>query len=1205
MKKSIFKETTEPYYIASPDYAENSAGIMALHHLCHALNISGFEAYIYGATKTSPNLRTPLLDANTQAQHKNKGKSPIAVYPEIITGNPLGVKTVVRFMLNKEGVIRGNKIEAADSDIFFYYSEYFTPENEETSNILTVPVINSKIIKPNNRVKNKKPFLYLNRIPESDIDLKQFQGNIEILSNKRPIPLDQLTKKLQTASALYSFEFSGTCIIAMLCGCPVVTLNHPKYEKYGFTEQNLAAFAYAGYTRSNTESGISEAKKNLPLVRKHVQNIEKSFWKKLEYFTQITQQATHKIKNSLPLLQAPPRAAKNSYRDDDYLRWLEGRDMLIGQSAPAVLNRESDQAAFQIIIRVAPDEEAALASTLDTLAGQIHAGWHLDILTVLPAPDGLTEIPCISWHELGGNQNLSIYAKKLVTDGEYDFVIELPAGVRLDVLYLWRLAKAASSNPDCAAFFVDDDRHNNDGVRSSPRLKPGVNPAALLESDLAGPLCLRRQEWLAAATHPETRTPWFDKLLSIAEKQAWGALCHIPDILLSLPETDTLNTTENKAAVQALFLRQKTTVETLDSGSFSWHIRYPLEQSPMVTLAIVSGSDVLNASIIRCLETIHRYTRYPAYEILICKAGGDADPELLANIERWRNESGLAIQLIAPQAPQTYAALCNLAAQASTTDFLVLLDEEAQIIQDSWLTELLRNALQPGIAAVLPCQIQPGSSLINCAGPVLGLNGLIDSPYRGQVKYGTAVPLNWLKTTRDVGSLPKGGILLNKASYLDVGGMDENLPVAELAFADLGLKLRTRGQRLIYQPLSNIVYQPPSAGPLPESAEDLARKQLDHFKARDNFTDRWWPTAVSDPFWNPNLSLSGELPGLETQFLPPWHVVPNPGLRILARPVTNGQGYYRVTAPLDALQTRGYIQRCIWDQGAYRPAHPAELLRLRADVLVVQNHVSNSCLQELRDLQRFSKRPFIIQALDDLITGVAESNPLRVTLPPNPAERMQRSLAYCDRLIVTTDYLAEYHSHQIRDIMIVPNRLERALWLPLSSKKRVGSKPRIGWAGGITHQDDLLLLEEIISATRTEADWIFMGMCPESIRPLLAEYHPLVDLADYPGYLASLNFDIAVAPLAEIPFNRAKSNLRLLEYGVLGIPVVCTDIDPYRNSPACRVKNTPTAWIEALRARIHDPEAREKEGQIMREWVLQNYILEDHLDQWLKAHLPS
>jgi glycosyltransferase involved in cell wall biosynthesis len=214
-------------------------------------------------------------------------------------------------------------------------------------------------------------------------------------------------------------------------------------------------------------------------------------------------------------------------------------------------------------------------------------------------------------------------------------------------------------------------------------------------------------------------------------------------------------------------------------------------------------------------------------------------------------------------------------------------------------------------------------------------------------------------------------------------------------------------------------------------------------------------------------------------------------------------------------------------------------------------------------------------------------------------------LQRCDRLVVSTDYLADAYRGFISDIRVVPNRLEQAAWITLRSHRRAGNKPRIGWAGGTTHQGDLLLLKEIIEQTCDEADWIFFGMCPQEIRPLLAEYHEQVHFSEYPAYLASLNLDIAVAPLAETPFNRGKSNLRLLDYGILGIPVICTDIEPYRNSPACRVRNTPAAWVEAIRARIHDAEAREREGDAMRRWVLDAYLLENHLNEWLEAHLPG
>ena len=67
-------------------------------------------------------------------------------------------------------------------------------------------------------------------------------------------------------------------------------------------------------------------------------------------------------------------------------------------------------------------------------------------------------------------------------------------------------------------------------------------------------------------------------------------------------------------------------------------------------------------------------------------------------------------------------------------------------------------------------------------------------------------------------------------------------------------------------------------------------------------------------------------------------------------------------------------------------------------------------------------------------------------------------------------------------------------------------------------------------------------MCPTEIRPLLVEYHPFTQFADYPAGLAALNLDIAVAPLAQLPFNQGKSNLRLLEYGIVKEFTILKDV---------------------------------------------------------------
>jgi glycosyltransferase involved in cell wall biosynthesis len=542
---------------------------------------------------------------------------------------------------------------------------------------------------------------------------------------------------------------------------------------------------------------------------------------------------------------------------------------------------------------------------------------------------------------------------------------------------------------------------------------------------------------------------------------------------------------------------------------------------------------------------------------------------------------------------------------ASANDFVVFIKEEAVVIQAKWLEELVRTCRQDQVAGVSPRQITPGDGLIQNAGNVLGLKGIVGSPYQGKAKLGDPGYLDCLQVARDVSTLPVACMMIRKAAYLAAGGMDETVLGDYFAEADLCHKLRKNKQRLIYQPLATIVYGGSAELTIVGDIDQKTRLEMTEFQAARTFMERWGSKATVDPYWNQNLSLASSTHTLETSYRPQWQYLPSSAPRILARPLTNGQGVFRITSPLRALRKVGLASECVWPQEGPREPSIAELLRLTPDTIVVQHYIHDRFLAALQSWQTSPNRPFVVYALDDLLTDMAESNPFRKNVPANSRARLKYALERCDRMVASTEFLAETYRHLIPDIKVVPNRLEQEIWLPLQSRKRTANKPRIGWAGGATHQSDLMLLKEIIEQTRDEADWIFFGMCPDEIQPLLAEFHPFADFSEYPARLAALNLDIAVAPLAQIPFNQGKSNLRLLEYGVLGIPVVCTDIDPYRGSPTCCVDNTASAWVKALRERIHDADAREQEGANLRQWVHNGYLLENHLEEWLLAHLPE
>ena len=277
------------------------------------------------------------------------------------------------------------------------------------------------------------------------------------------------------------------------------------------------------------------------------------------------------------------------------------------------------------------------------------------------------------------------------------------------------------------------------------------------------------------------------------------------------------------------------------------------------------------------------------------------------------------------------------------------------------------------------------------------------------------------------------------------------------------------------------------------------------------------------------------------------------------------------------------------------------MARLAPDVILAHNFLHDYQLAALEDYARHlpARRVF---GMDDLLTALPAGNPYSRTIYPDIASRIRRAIGLCDCLVVSTPALAEAYGALCADTRVIPNRLERGRWLGLQRPARVpGARPRVGWAGARQHEGDLAWLAPVLAATKDEVDWVFLGMCPEALRGHAAEVHPMVAFERYPAALAGLALDFAVAPLEEHPFNDAKSGLRVLEYGILGLPVIATDRVPYRDAPVRRLPNRVDAWVDAVRRWARDSDGRVEEGEALRAWVLAGGILEDHLDDWRSA----
>jgi glycosyltransferase involved in cell wall biosynthesis len=173
-------------------------------------------------------------------------------------------------------------------------------------------------------------------------------------------------------------------------------------------------------------------------------------------------------------------------------------------------------------------------------------------------------------------------------------------------------------------------------------------------------------------------------------------------------------------------------------------------------------------------------------------------------------------------------------------------------------------------------------------------------------------------------------------------------------------------------------------------------------------------------------------------------------------------------------------------------------------------------------------------------------------------------------------------------------------WLGLRLEPKARDRLRVGWIGAGQHKGDLDQIAEVVRLLAEEVDWVFMGMSTEEITPHLKEFHKFVSIADYPKKMSELELDIAIAPLEDNAFNSCKSNLRLLEYGAMGWPVVCSNVFPYRadDPPVMRCPNETQAWVDALRTLMADRELRLRMGAQLHEWVMDKFLLSNLVAKW-------
>jgi glycosyltransferase involved in cell wall biosynthesis len=517
----------------------------------------------------------------------------------------------------------------------------------------------------------------------------------------------------------------------------------------------------------------------------------------------------------------------------------------------------------------------------------------------------------------------------------------------------------------------------------------------------------------------------------------------------------------------------------------------------------------------------------------------------------------------------------------------MMVGADLQVIEGDWLDELLQQAQRPEVAVVGGRVLNSFGKVVH-AGMVLGVNDAAGPVCVGEDGLGRGY-LQRLQVVQNWSAVAGACMMVRKAVFDDLGGLDALRFSSGLAELDLCLRAGRQGYLVVWTPHATLHSQAQALLQAPDASREIEEEA---------FCERWLPALARDPAYNPNLNLMLANFSLD----PGQHVTWNPFCAravpsVLALPVNaSAVGQYRVIQPFRELEIAGQVIGRV----SYEMPSNVQLARLDPDVIVVQLRHSESTVRDIARLARFSNARRIYE-IDDYVVDTPKKNTHARNKPGDIEQHLRRGIGLCDRVVVTTQALADVLSDMHQDIRVVPNMLAPQQWAGLLGRRGTSSKPRVGWGGGTSHSGDLEVIAEVVRELAGEVEWVFFGMCPEALRPYVHEFHPLVGLQAYPAKLASLNLDLALAPLEFHIFNDCKSNLRLLEYGACGYPVICTDTEAYRGGlPCTRVRSNSTEeWVAAIRMHLRDPDASYRMGDELRAVVHRDFMLNaEHLHRW-------
>lgn len=557
-------------------------------------------------------------------------------------------------------------------------------------------------------------------------------------------------------------------------------------------------------------------------------------------------------------------------RGNDYKIWIESYNTLSACELEEIDRQISCFKCKPLISIIMPVYNAPiefLEQAIYSVQNQLYSNWELCIVD-----DASTNVDVhqllrnyskqdsrikVKFNEMNGHISAASNSALDLALGDYIALLDQDDLLSKDALY--RVIKVINEKPDVALIYSDEDKVDTDGLRFDPYFKSDWNPDLFYSHNMFCHLGVYKRTLvndIGGFRLGLEGAQDYDLTLRCIERIRADQIVHLPFVLYHwrVHSGSTAMSGDAKPyamiagarAINEHFHRTKVKgrVELIGHG-YRPHYDLP-DPCPLVSIIIPTRN--AHNLVRRCIESIQMLSTYTAYEIILVDNGSD-DAE---SIKEWQRLKTLGVRILRDDGPFNYSALNNKAAAMALGEVLILLNNDAEVIEPRWLEIMVSHALRPDIGPVGAKLLFPDRT-IQHAGVVLGLGGLAGAAGHAHYKFPESSMgyCGRISLTSNFSAVTAACLAVRKELYLKVGGLDEeNLRVA-FNDVDFCLKLGELGYRCVYAP-DAVLYHHESATRGPE---DNPEKKARFKQESDWMRARWGALIDNDPYYSPNLTL--------------------------------------------------------------------------------------------------------------------------------------------------------------------------------------------------------------------------------------------------------------------------------------------------------------------------------------------------------------